>query len=464
MARRNCSIEEAQEWIKQNAPRYKILSWGGSSSAKSQFLDAEEDRICELNFTNFKIHIKENREIGTFRDTEHNCKSWLRKNKPRFELIEWGGSACSESKFLDTERNIQFSQPFRQLRHSIKRYGPGYIPRASKEEHQARLIELSKSRGQSFLIEGKTVREMAKEVGCSTSQIHKLLKSGLSSDEILSQEKHKTLIEREIELILIELGAKFEREYTSLKKYRPDFFIESKNLVIECDGLYWHSESVLQRNYHQKKKQFYNSCNLKSLFFREDEIFKKRDIVKSIISHHLGFDKKIWARSCELKVESKDIGSKFLEENHLMGDGSGKYYSLRFNDEIVAILQLKSKSKNENLFEVARFCTKNGISVTGGFSKLIKFAANQEKASKIITFIDKRYGSGEYLESLGWRFYGESLSFKWTNTKKIEKDKAFSLTFHRMKYPGSSGYDQGLVRIWDCGQAKWMIDFDARSS
>ena len=63
-----------------------------------------------------------------------------------------------------------------------------------------------------------------------------------------------------------------------------------------------------------------------------------------------------------------------------------------------------------------------------------------------MTFIDKRYGLGGYLKDMGFKHMNESLSFKWTD---------FNETFHRMNFKGNTGYDHGLFKIWDCGQAKW---------
>ena len=71
------------------------------------------------------------------------------------------------------------------------------------------------------------------------------------------------------------------------------------------------------------------------------------------------------------------------------------------------------------------------------------------KPDSITTFIDKRYGSGSYLSGLGFVYKHTYPSFKWTDGFE---------SFHRLKFPGNSGYDQDLFKIWDCGQAKWILD------
>lgn len=65
----------------------------------------------------------------------------------------------------------------------------------------------------------------------------------------------------------------------------------------------------------------------------------------------------------------------------------------------------------------------------------------------ITTFVDQRYGTGDYLLNLGFSFKGMHTSFRWTDCKN---------TFHRMNFRGNSGYNKGLHKIWDCGQSKWV--------
>jgi hypothetical protein len=64
-----------------------------------------------------------------------------------------------------------------------------------------------------------------------------------------------------------------------------------------------------------------------------------------------------------------------------------------------------------------------------------------------MTFIDLRYGDGSYLSDLGFKYNHTYPSFKWTDGQ---------ITLNRLRFPGNSGYDHGLFKIWDCGQAKWI--------
>jgi hypothetical protein len=129
-----------------------------------------------------------------------------------------------------------------------------------------------------------------------------------------------------------------------------------------------------------------------------------------------------------------------------MGKGRGATYILTFKDEIVAALRLKRVKNND--YEISRFCNKKFNSVVGSFSKLLKAAQQDKKPDSIMTFIDRRYGKGSYLKNLGFDYVHTYPSFRWTDG---------FITFHRLKFPGNSGYDNNLFKIYDCGQAKWML-------
>jgi hypothetical protein len=91
--------------------------------------------------------------------------------------------------------------------------------------------------------------------------------------------------------------------------------------------------------------------------------------------------------------------------------------------------------------------SKINTSVTGGFSKLLSYFIKKCNPSSIMSFVDRRYGSGQYLVNLGFILENEDVSFRWTDGNK---------TFHRMSFPSNSGYSCKLFKIYDCGQAKYI--------
>ena len=302
-------------------------------------------------------------------------------------------------------------------------------------------LDTKKSTGAVKLYNGKTISEIRKDSEYSDSAFRSLInKYGLET--AISMTPKISSLELAVRKILDDNNIAYSINQ-SVGGYKPDLVVG--DLIIECDGLYYHSETICKnKNYHVNKKAKYKECGYRSLFFREDEILNKLDIVKSIILNKLGKSTKIFARKCTHSTSSPE----FFVNNHLMGRGAGKCYSLSFGGEVVASMQIKRVGGNN--YEISRYCTKLGVNVVGGFTKILARFVAEVKPSSITTFIDCRYGEGSYLESLGFAHKSFYPSFKWTNHSEC---------FHRMKFCGNSGYEAGLVKIWDCGQAKYMCIF-----
>ena len=331
---------------------------------------------------------------------------------------------------------------------NIEKYGTKH-PLQNSEVYK-KVAKTRLERGLTYRFENKTMNEWADEKGLSHSWFRQVVnEQGFEAARKLS--KTQSDIETIIQNFLINYDINFiYNQYINLenKKYRPDFVLSDFNLIIECDGLFWHSDRIKKNNsYHKNKKEYFKKLGYETLFIRSNEIIEQIEVVKSIILNRLQKSNRIFARKLNLKI-SKD--KSFLKENHLMKNGKGRIYSLTDQDgHILAQMQVKWKDKENKYLEISRFCTKNFTTIVGGFSKLLKFIILCENPNKIITFIDKRYGDGSYLEKLGFSFISESLSFSWTNGKDV---------WHRMLFPKNSGYEHNLAKIWDCGQARWELD------
>ncbi len=83
---------------------------------------------------------------------------------------------------------------------------------------------------------------------------------------------------------------------------------------------------------------------------------------------------KIYARNCEIVDISKDTIMQFLNENHSQGYASSIVnYGLIYKDELVQVMSFgKPRFNKFYSWELIRDCTKNGVEVVGGVSKLWK--------------------------------------------------------------------------------------------
>ncbi len=452
------------------------------SQSKEVKRKRNKDNICVEDFHDEIIEMynsDNNISIKSIADKFNLTRSVLINYLKKIELDTTGNMQAKAKKTTKerygVEHYLQCEEAQNRLKQTFKeRYGSeniydnkevkqkivNKVKETNKIRHGVECIVQDKSRQQEFekkrkatrikngqlMHDGKTIRELAKEKGMAvTSFYQKVQRHGL--EYAISHDKYQTNLELDMCKILDKLDVVYQIQFYVDGKI-ADFYIPEYNTIIEVDGLYWHCDRIIKdENYHVKKRQHYIDRGYRPFFFRENELLEKSDIVKSILANHFGQSIKVGARKCKLvKVDNK-VGKQFIKDNHLMGVGSGKYFGLIHNDDLISCICIKHIGDNN--YEISRFCHKLGYSIAGGLSRLIKFSLSESSCVSLKTFIDLRYGTGEYLHNLGFSLISTYKSFKWTNIRD---------TYHRMKFPSNSGYDYGFAKIWDCGQAKWVSE------
>ena len=244
-----------------------------------------------------------------------------------------------------------------------------------------------------------------------------------------------------------------------------DIYIPEKNIAIEYDGLFWHSEYFKRDiNYHLEKTLKCEELGIRLIHIFGDEWENKKEIVKSIIKSSLGiYDKKYFARKLKFKkIESKEA-SKFFNENHINGNTPAKdYYALVDDDGniIQAISIGKNRfSKKEKNYELIRMATKLNCQVLGGFSKLM----NNIPYDYVESYIDRRLFSGKGYLSSNWTLIGYSTPrYFYTNGQTRENRMKF-MKQRCLKYwpdsdPSKTEHElcneHGFFQIFDCGTMK----------
>lgn len=292
--------------------------------------------------------------------------------------------------------------------------------------------------------EGKTVKEWAEEKNVPYSTLlQRIHEFGI--DKALTMTNKETGIEYKLRLILEKHGIKYN-QHAVINKRRSDFVLPEYNIVLEADGSFWHSEACLDKQYHHKKRIHYIKHGYRPFFFRENEINEKPEIIESILVNAIGKSNRVFARKCIAKQIDKQTARAFFKENHLMGASKGITYGLYHDGKLISAIQMRRK---DNGWEIARFCHAKFTTVIGGLTKLLSFFSSIHKPESVMTFIDFRYGSGDYLLNLGFTQSKTHLSFKWIGDK----------IYNRMQFPGNSGYEYGLLKIYDCGQGKFTKNY-----
>ena len=268
-----------------------------------------------------------------------------------------------------------------------------------------------------------------------------------------------------------------EKCWTILGNKEIDIYIPSKNIAIEYDGLYWHSENAggKDKKYHLNKTQTCTDKNVQLIHIFEDEWTNKKEIVKNRLKHILGcnIDTKVYARKCIIKeLESKEC-VEFLNKYHIQGsDNSGIKIGAYYKDELISVMTFGNKrsalgsSSKKGEYELYRFASNKNV--IGIASKLLQYFIKTHKPSKIISYADRRWSIGNLYEKIGfkkisitppnyWYFMnGYNIRYhrfnfaKHTLSKKLQKFDKNLTEYRNMQL---NGYD----RIWDCGSIKYEL-------
>ena len=256
-----------------------------------------------------------------------------------------------------------------------------------------------------------------------------------------------------------------------ISPYELDIYLPEKNVAIEFDGIYWHSEQQgKDASYHLGKTMACEENGIRLVHVFEDEWSLKQEIVKDRINSVLGVNSnKLQARKCIVKTIESRIANNFLEENHLQGgDHSSIQEGLFFNDELVAVMTFGKPRFSKNYdWEMIRFASKTGTSIAGGASKMLAFFRNNHSGN-IVSYADRRYSDGNLYEKLGFRL--ESISspnYLWTNGKSVltryqcQKSRLAKLLgdgFDSTKTEVENMQDNGWFRIFDCGNLVYVLE------
>lgn len=374
-------------------------------------------------------------KTGRSLNISDEMKSQTADKRKATMLEKYGYEVNSQRPEIKPLLNLNHkSDEYRQKMREIQRSKHPHIDYDLLDDRE-RLIELNKTH---------STKEIANIAKCSQSLV-----------QMFFIEIHKIPIKQNrsyIEIIIKEILDKHNIEYFENKrsilpsKKELDFYIPSKNLAIECNGLYWHSEKKLDdKEYHLKKTEECESLDIQLLHFFENEIVEKTDIVESMILSKLGLSNRIYARQCTIKDVQYNDYIKFCIANHLQGFATAKIIKgLYYQDELVCLMSLSKPRFNgyDVDYELVRFATKKGYTVIGGFSKLIKLFSN----NSIMSYANRRWSMGNVYTTNGFKHI-KNTDVGFFYFSPIDG----IVTRYADRRPLNEVLNDGFIRIFDCG-------------
>ena len=255
---------------------------------------------------------------------------------------------------------------------------------------------------------------------------------------------------------------------SAIPPYEIDLYSEEHRFGIEFNGNYWHSELKLPITYHQKKSLLAeeNGIFLYHIFEYEWENPRTKEIILSQINNILDLNNsRIFARKCELELISSQSTREFLDQNHLQGYVSSSVnIGLFYENELVSVMTFgKPRFNTEHEWELIRYCSKKGVTVVGGASKLFKHFLNLHQPKSIISYSHIDKGTGKLYENLGFKLQKiTSPDYVWCDGENVfSRYQCQKHKLIKMGFEGSSEREimenLGFFRVFSCGNKVWSF-------
>jgi hypothetical protein len=250
-----------------------------------------------------------------------------------------------------------------------------------------------------------------------------------------------------------------------------DIYIPEKQIAVEYNGVYWHSEIFKNPKAHYNKWLACKEQGIQLIQIWEDDWNHNPEQIKNMLTHKLGLSqqKKAFARKTTIKLLTKNEAEKFLNTNHIQGYASGSYYIGLIDDSnsLIAVLVLKKEpGTNGKTLNIIRYAT--SANVIGGFTKLLKYAEKIYAPEAFITFSDNCVSNGGLYENNGF-IVDKILSPDYMYVVNGKREHKFGYRLKRFKNDNNLVYKEGLTekqlaelnnlpRIWDAGKIRWLKD------
>lgn len=268
--------------------------------------------------------------------------------------------------------------------------------------------------------------------------------------------------ETEVASFIESLGVTIERHNRSLiAPQEIDIYIPKHKIAVEFNGVYWHSEYFRTQDYHARKTQRCEDAGVQLIHVWEDDWQYRQDIVKEFLRTKLGCSQRtrVGARKCAPTKVSREEAHTFLELNHIQGSVNATHYcGLRYNDELVAVMTLKSVADGNVV--LSRYAT--SAVVQGGFSRLLKWVESWLEYNNLITYADKSISDGGLYERQGFELT-HTIGPDYTYLYNGQRRHKFGFRKEKFQKSPALGFREGLTerelaklngipRVYDCGK------------
>lgn len=254
-----------------------------------------------------------------------------------------------------------------------------------------------------------------------------------------------------------------------------DILFDDRNIGFKFINLFEYCELNKDDNHLFEIKNRYDELGINIIMVYEDDWNDsiKNNIIKSRINNLFGDSNRIYARKCAVVELNSKQYRNFLIENHIQGNvNSSIKFGLEYNGELVSVIgfgKLRNNlnsNKDNNDYELLRYCNKLNTTVVGSVSKLIKYVKRNYELDSIISYADRNWSSinnSVYdkigMELVGYTTIGYSyiIGNKREYRYKYRKDILVKNGYDHNKTAKNIMYENNAFRIYNPGNLKFIL-------
>jgi hypothetical protein len=259
------------------------------------------------------------------------------------------------------------------------------------------------------------------------------------------------------------VSAVMEHDVEGLKY---DIFVPSHNLLIEYNGLRWHSFKESKAK-DVKKYEHATRLGFEFMSVFEDEWTHRRKIIEKLFENRLGMlrTKSVRPNRCQFSsVNCKDADA-FYERCHYIGKSKSKVnYGAFHSGNMLACMSIKHPTRqSKHEWELTRMASDPEFRIHGVWNKLLAVFVDEHRPKTIVSFSDNRLFTGKVYGKLGFVLDGHILpSYYWVKGQNRFHKSALRKT-QEERLTGKTETElreaQGYRKIWDLGKKRWVMSF-----
>jgi hypothetical protein len=272
--------------------------------------------------------------------------------------------------------------------------------------------------------------------------------------------------EREVRDFVESLGFETKHGYIpGNNTFTYDVIVPEQRVVVEYNGVYWHSYPRTQRGMHYQKRRHAESCGHRMITLWEDHWKGRRARMESLLRRALtGGNRSIGARKTTVEKLQRFAASGFHESYHVQPfavSRASEHYALLFEGEVVAVASF------EKAGVLHRYTIKDGLSLPGGLRKLIAAFRKEHGVVEIVTYCDRDHFSGSVYRNSGFEHTGGTLQMSYVEGGvRVRREKYMK---HKLKkvlgldaVPADLKEidicaEHGVFAVWNSGVDRYVL-------